>query len=216
VKGAFERLLESRCKTIRKFLSVWTWIDTVLALGFPEETASISHFKVQWWIIAIHEVTSTNSVHTVSKKWGRFSLFLQLHFGGAVTPMPQWESWFPALPKGTWMDLKPEELSQKERAFCRILSDKRGLPAGDFVTKREALEKHLAALTKGNSLTKESRETLINYSEIEHRRFSDVYQTTGSKPSLDMYLFRIRRVMRPLGRWEGRGHGSFPVSKLGY
>jgi len=166
VKGAFEKLLESRCKTIRKFLSVWTWIDTVLALGFPEETASVSHFKVQWWIIAIHEVTSTNSVHTVSKKWGKFSLFLQLHYGGAVTPMPQWESWFPALPKGTWMDLKPEQLSQKERAYCRILSDKRGLPAGDFVTKKEALEKHLAALTKGNSLTKESRETLINYSEI--------------------------------------------------
>lgn len=60
----------------------------------------------------------------------------------------------------------PGTLSREETALCRILLDKRGLPPGDPVTKREALSKHLAALTKGDTLSPQQEYELRTYSRI--------------------------------------------------
>jgi hypothetical protein len=64
------------------------------------------------------------------------------------------------------MKKRPEELSPKEMAYCRIMMDKRGLPAGDNVTKRIALDDHLMALTKGQSTSEAELSELSTYSRI--------------------------------------------------
>jgi hypothetical protein len=164
LKAAAVKLFSSQCHIIGKFLRVWQWIDTCLALAFAQDNEHTIDFKMKWWIIVAHDVTSSSSIHYASKKWGKFALYLTLHFGGAIQPLPQWEPWFPKFPKGTWMVKEPGTLTREEKAQCRILSDKRGLPCGDSVTKEIALADHLTALTKGDTVSPQQEADLVMYS----------------------------------------------------
>jgi len=173
LKKAAVKLFSARCSTIRKFLRVWQWVDTCLCLAFERETEATTSFKIKWWKIMVHDIVSSNTVHYACKKWGKFSLYLILHFGGSIQPLPIWEDWFPRLPEGTWMVKKPESLTREEKARCRLLSDKRGLPAGDKVTVGIALSSHLAALTKGDTLSPSQEADLVMYSGMAAQSIKD-------------------------------------------
>jgi len=166
VRKALDTLLRASCQTILKFLKVWRWIDTVLSLSFPTDNRSIERFKVTWWIHCVHDVCTTSSVHRICKKWSKFSLYVLLKYGGSIQPEPKWLSWFPPLPSDCWMDKAACELTNVERAYSRILIDKRGFPAGDDVTAEEALQAHTQTLTKNLVLSQEHRDTLRKYSRL--------------------------------------------------
>jgi hypothetical protein len=166
LRRAAELLFTSRCSTILKFGKVWQWIDTCLCLAFQEDNKHTINFKMRWWLIVAHDVASSGSIHHACKKWGSFLLFLTLHFGGAVQPLPVRQPWFPRFPVGTWLCKQPGELTCKEKARCRILADKRGLPAGDSIIKTIASDLNLMALTKGDMLTEVQAATLVQYSEV--------------------------------------------------
>lgn len=62
------------------------------------------------------------------------------------------------------MTKEPGTLTREEKVFYRLLSDKRGLPAGDNLTKQLALDKHLRTLTKGDNLSFSQEADLVQYS----------------------------------------------------
>jgi len=66
------------------------------------------------------------------------------------------------------MQKEPDELTREERAYYRLLSDKRGLPSGDHVTSEEALADHARTLTKNPvcPLTDDQIESLKYFSSI--------------------------------------------------
>jgi len=66
------------------------------------------------------------------------------------------------------MQKEPAELTRLERAYYRLLSDKRGLPSGDHVTCLEALTEHAKTLTKNPTcpLTDDQIESLKYFSSI--------------------------------------------------
>lgn len=173
LKRAAIALFRSKCHVIRTFLRVWSWLDTTLCLAFESETSQVTQFKVNWWIIVAHDVSSSGYHHYVCKKWGQFCLYLSLHYGGSIQPTAKKEDWFPTFPSGTWLCKEPGTLNRKEKALCRILADKRGLPAGDSVTSELALAAHLQVLTKGSSRSEEQYRELRTWSEVAARSVKD-------------------------------------------
>lgn len=193
LRNAAVNLLNSNCKTISCFIRTWTWIDTCLALSFDEETEAITEFKFRWWIIVANDIAGAHTAFYAVKKWASFGLYLTLHFGGAIQPQKKWEPYFPQVPKGTWLSKDPTELTVNERAQCRILSDKRGFPAGDGIAKSKALEAHIQALTKNTKLTDQ------NWSDLE----------AASKMAADS-------VRKCIGKkWFGSIDGHVSVSNTG-
>jgi hypothetical protein len=173
LRRAAEALFNAPCLTILKFKRVWAAIDTCLVLAFRTDNKETIDFKMKWWKIVAHDVSSSNSIHYACKKWGSFSLYLNLHFGGCIQPVAEWKNWYPALPQGTWLTKLPGTLTKEESAMCRILGDKRGLPAGDKITQELAMRAHREALTKGDTMSESDKVKLLEYSTIAAKQVKE-------------------------------------------